>query len=66
MPNFHKYVQTRSAGAPGTVILERYRTAGQYRVEKGEGGSSSGQFVMTTGAGSEPLYIHVERPTDPA
>lgn len=59
-PNFHKYVQTKPPNAPGTAILETYRTAGQYNVD------GDGQFVANTGSGAEPLYLHVERPADPA
>ena len=58
-PNFHKYVQTSPPNAPGTAILETYRTAGQYKVDE------DGQFVANTGEGAEPLYLHVERPADP-
>ncbi|RYO98055.1 hypothetical protein DL765_010948 [Monosporascus sp. GIB2] len=56
-PNFHKYVQTSPPITPGTAILESHRTASQCNVV-------GGQFVMNRGAGSDPLYMHVERPAD--
>ncbi|KAI5868362.1 hypothetical protein GGS23DRAFT_609013 [Durotheca rogersii] len=57
-PNFHKYLQTKPANAPGTAVLESYRTAGQYAVR-------DGQLVANTGSdGAAPLYLHVERPPD--
>ncbi|KAK6206360.1 hypothetical protein LQW54_007814 [Pestalotiopsis sp. IQ-011] len=56
-PNYHKYLQTSPANAPGTAILESYTTAGQYKVE-------DGQLVANTGTGSAPLYLNVEKPAD--
>ncbi|KAI0813644.1 hypothetical protein GGR55DRAFT_540502 [Xylaria sp. FL0064] len=56
-PNYHKYLQTKPANAPGTAILESYRTAGQFKVD-------SGQLIANTGTGSAALYLHVEKPTD--
>ncbi|XXG98284.1 metalloendopeptidase [Hypoxylon texense] len=56
-PNFHKYLQTKPAYAPGTAILENYKTAGQFNV-------IDGQLVANTGSGSAPLYLHVEKPAD--
>ncbi|KAI1647875.1 uncharacterized protein F4817DRAFT_94954 [Daldinia loculata] len=56
-PNFHKYLQTKPGNAPGTAILESYKTAGQYNVK-------DGQLVANTGEGGAPLYLHVEKPAD--
>lgn len=56
-PNFHKYLQTKPANAPGTALLETYKTAGQYNVK-------NGQLVANTGDGNAPLYLHVEKPAD--
>ncbi|TGJ85805.1 hypothetical protein E0Z10_g2940 [Xylaria hypoxylon] len=56
-PNYHKYLQTKVANAPGTAILESYRTAGQYKVE-------TGQLIANAGAGGTPLYLNVEKPAD--
>ncbi|KAI1460265.1 hypothetical protein F4805DRAFT_388330 [Annulohypoxylon moriforme] len=58
-PNYHKYLQTKPANAPGTAVLESYTTAGQYNVK-------DGQLVANTGEGSAPLYLHVEKPADTA
>ncbi|KAL7627755.1 hypothetical protein AAE478_001950 [Parahypoxylon ruwenzoriense] len=56
-PNFHKYLQTKPANAPGTAVLESYKTAGQYNVK-------GGQLVANTGDGAAPLYLNVEKPAD--
>ncbi|KAI2602229.1 hypothetical protein GGR54DRAFT_531550 [Hypoxylon sp. NC1633] len=56
-PNFHKYLQTKPANAPGTALLENYKTAGQYNV-------INGQLVANTGSGGASLYLHVEQPAN--
>lgn len=56
-PNFHKYLQTKPTYAPGTAILENYKTAGQFNV-------IDGQLVANTGSSGAPLYLHVEKPAD--
>ncbi|KAI1300599.1 hypothetical protein F5Y03DRAFT_363851 [Xylaria venustula] len=56
-PNYHKYLQTNPPNAPGTAILESYRTAGQYKVE-------DGQLLANIGTSGAPLYLHVEKPAD--
>jgi hypothetical protein len=56
-PNFHKYLQTKPAFKPATAILDSYTTAGQFNV-------IDGQLVANTGAGSDPLYMNVEKPVN--
>ena len=56
-PNFHKYLQTKPVNTPGTATLGSSKTAGQFQVV-------SGQLVEYTGAGTPPLYMQVEKPTD--
>lgn len=54
-PNFHKYLQTAPQNSVGTAMLGSSKSAGQYNIVSGQ---------VTTLNGEEPLYLHVEKPTD--
>ncbi len=60
-PNFHSYLQAAPTATPfpgpGDAYLLSANTAGQFQI-------AAGQLVYYTGAGSSPLYMQVENPTN--
>jgi hypothetical protein len=56
-PNYHKYLQTKPANAPGTAVLDSHTTAGQFNIVGGQ---------LVNSIADPPLYMWVEEPANKA